>query len=94
MRSNLLFRAADHITNRYLLCRMISASARKMNRDGISTSQCINRSLVALNGAGENPGVEAINALEQPSQDGLEPAGAPADAPADAKDQQPALAGN
>lgn len=84
MRSNLLFRAADHISNRYLLCRMISASARKMNRDGIPTSQCINRSLVALNGAGEDPG------LEQPSKDVL----GDGSAPAEAKDQQPALMGS
>ena len=86
MRSNLLFRAADHISNRYLLCRMISVSARKMNRDGIPASQCINRSLVALNGAGENPALEGTTSAQQPSLDAL--------APADGKDQQPALMGS
>lgn len=86
MRSSLLFRAADHISNRYLLCRMISVSARKMNRDGIPASQCINRSLVALNGAGENPNLEGTTSLDQPSKDDLRPA--------DAKDQQPVLAGS
>jgi hypothetical protein len=30
------------------LCRMLSASARKMHRDGVSTSQSINNSLRAL----------------------------------------------
>lgn len=48
MRSGLIFTAANRITNRYLLCRMLSASARKMHRDGVSTSQSINRSLQAL----------------------------------------------
>lgn len=90
MRSNLLFRAADHISNRYLLCRMISAAARKMNRDGIPTSQCINRSLVALNGAEENPGLERTTSSQQPAIDGLAPAGAPPDG----NDQQPALIGS
>jgi hypothetical protein len=32
---------------------MIAASARKMHRDGISTSQSINNSLVALKGSKE-----------------------------------------
>lgn len=48
MRSGLIFKASARITNRYLLCRMLSASARKMHRDGVSTSQCINNSLLAL----------------------------------------------
>jgi len=30
---------------------MLAASARKMHRDGVSTSQCINSSLLALNEA-------------------------------------------
>jgi hypothetical protein len=51
MRSGLIFNASARITNRYLLCRMLSASARKMHRDGVSTSQCINNSLQALQGA-------------------------------------------
>ena len=54
MRSGLIFRAADHVSNRFLLCRMISASARKMHRGGIATSQSINDSLVALDSAKEN----------------------------------------
>lgn len=70
MRSGLLFRAADQISNRYLLCRMISASARKMNRDGISTSQCINRSLLALNGTQPNLPAEEKRPAAQPSDAG------------------------
>lgn len=48
MRSDLVFSVSVRISNRFLLCRMLSASARKMHRDGISTSQCINRSLLVL----------------------------------------------
>jgi hypothetical protein len=51
MRSGLIFNASARISNRYLLCRMLSASARKMHRDGVSTSQCINNSLQALQSA-------------------------------------------
>jgi hypothetical protein len=51
MRSGLIFTASTKITNRYMLCRMLAASARKMHRDGVSTSQCINNSLRALQGA-------------------------------------------
>lgn len=53
MRSGLIFRASDHIANRFLLCRMISTSARKMHRDGVSMSQSINKSLLALEGVTE-----------------------------------------
>lgn len=51
MRSGLIFNVSARITNRYMLCRMLAASARKMHRDGVSTSQCINNSLRALQGA-------------------------------------------
>lgn len=51
MRSGLVFSVSTRISNRFLLCRMLAASARKMHRDGVSTSQCINSSLLALNEA-------------------------------------------
>jgi hypothetical protein len=54
MRSGLVFNVSSRIPNRFLLCRMIAASARKMHRDGISTSQSINNSLVALKGSKES----------------------------------------
>ena len=54
MRSGLVFNVSSRIPNRFLLCRMIAASARKMHRDGISTSQSINNSLVALRGSKES----------------------------------------
>lgn len=58
MRSGLVFRASDHVSNRFLLCRMLAASARKMHRDGVSTSQSINQSLVALHGAPDQSNLE------------------------------------
>jgi hypothetical protein len=54
MRSGLVFNVSTRIPNRFLLCRMLAASARKMHRDGISTSQSINNSLVALRGSKES----------------------------------------
>jgi hypothetical protein len=48
MRSGLVFNVSSRIPNRFLLCRMIAASARRMHRDGTSTSQSINNSLEAL----------------------------------------------
>jgi hypothetical protein len=51
MRSGLIFSASSRFSNRYLLCRMLAASARKMHRDGVSTSQSINHSLQALHDA-------------------------------------------
>jgi hypothetical protein len=55
MRSGLVFNVSARISNRFLLCRMLAASARKLHRDGVSTSQCINSSLLALKGARRDP---------------------------------------
>jgi hypothetical protein len=60
MRSGLIFNVSARITNRYMLCRMLAASARKMHRDGVSTSQCINNSLRALQGAQPEEGKPSI----------------------------------
>lgn len=48
MRSGLVFHASERIPNRFLLCRVLAAAARKMHRDGVSTSQCISSSLTTL----------------------------------------------
>lgn len=56
MRSGLVFNVSARISNRFLLCRMLAASARKMHRDGVSTSQCINNSLLALQKAPRETG--------------------------------------
>ena len=67
MRSGLIFRASDHISNRFLLCRMLSASARKMHRDGVSMSQSINQSLVALDGPRDHSALAEGQVNNQPS---------------------------
>jgi hypothetical protein len=53
MRSGLIFAASSRIPNRYMLCRTLAASARKMHRDGASTADSINRCLQALHDAPE-----------------------------------------
>lgn len=55
MRSGLVFNASERIPNRFLLCRVLAAAARKMHRDGVSTSQCINSSLATLSQQSEQP---------------------------------------
>ena len=55
MRSDLIFSVSAKFTNRYMLCRMLSASARKMNRQGASAAQSINQSLQALHDSEEPP---------------------------------------
>jgi hypothetical protein len=81
MRSGLIFRASDHISNRFLLCRMLSASARKMHRNGVSTSQSINQSLVALDGGREHSTLGKGQANEEaPTTDGVKVEGALAEA--------------
>lgn len=55
MRSGLIFAVSSRFSNRYMLCRMLATSARKMHRDGVSTSQSINNSLRALHDAEPSP---------------------------------------
>jgi hypothetical protein len=82
MRSGLIFRVSDHISNRFLLCRMLSASARKMHRDGVSMSQSINRSLVVLDGAQDHPSPQksSVNAESPSNVDAVNPEGNLSDA--------------
>jgi len=45
MRSEFVFAATREISNRFLLCRMASVSARRLHRDSTQPSQTINESL-------------------------------------------------
>jgi hypothetical protein len=63
MRSSLIFSVSAKFTNRYLLCRILSASARKMYRQGASAAQNINRSLQALHDS-EGPGKKPASPAE------------------------------
>jgi hypothetical protein len=66
MRSGLIFAASSRFSNRYLLCRMLAASARKMHREGVSTSQSINESLRALHDAESRQAVEPAGPASEP----------------------------
>jgi hypothetical protein len=72
MRSGLIFNVSAKITNRYLLCRMLAASVRKMHRDGVSTSQSINNSLRALQDAQPEEKPDAAAGAETPVLEGNE----------------------
>ena len=72
MRSGLIFNVSAKITNRYLLCRMLAASVRKMHRDGVSTSQSINNSLRALQDAQPEEKPDAAASAETPVLEGNE----------------------
>lgn len=68
MRSGLIFAISEKISNRFMLCRMLAASARRMHRDGVSISQSINHSLEVLHQTSPNidpPPVEAAAAPEK-----------------------------
>jgi len=67
MRSGLIFAASSRFSNRYLLCRMLAASARKMHREGVSTSQSINESLQALHEAENRQQVEQAGPASEPA---------------------------
>lgn len=69
MRSGLVFTASDRIPNRFLLCRVLAASARKMHRDGVSTSQCINNSLTTLGEHASEQPEDATQAAQEESSE-------------------------
>jgi hypothetical protein len=68
MRSEYVFAASKEISNRFLLCRVASVSARRLHRDSTQPSQTINKSLqlIATSESGEqNCAVkDAINRSE------------------------------
>ena len=66
MRSDLLFTLSAKVTNRYLLCRMLSASARKIHREGSLAGESINRSLQTLLDS-EMPGKKPPSSLASPT---------------------------
>jgi hypothetical protein len=68
MRSSLIFEVSSRFSNRYELCRMVAASARKMHRDGASTAQSINQSLRALHDA---PSTVLPNTTLRPESDAV-----------------------
>jgi hypothetical protein len=63
MRSDLLFTLSAKVTNRYLLCRMLSASVRKMHRVGSLPAESINRSVQTLLDS-ERPGKKPFSSAQ------------------------------
>lgn len=50
MRSEYVFAAVKEISNRFLLCRMASASARRLHQGATQPSETINKSLKLIAG--------------------------------------------
>ena len=50
MRSDLVFAANDAVSNRFLLCRVISLSARRFHADSYSMNATINDALERVGG--------------------------------------------
>jgi len=67
MRSDLIFSVSEKFTNRYFLCRMLSASVRKTYRQGASAAQSINQSLQALHDS-EGPGKKPASPADAANQ--------------------------
>lgn len=50
MRSDLVFRASDKVTNRFELCHLASSSARTMVRSSVGMHLTINQAFEAISG--------------------------------------------
>lgn len=57
MRSEYVFAAAKEISNRFMLCRVTSVSARRLHIDSTQPSETINKSLKLI-AAGDGAGVK------------------------------------
>ncbi|HEY6971035.1 MAG TPA: hypothetical protein VJA94_17625 [Candidatus Angelobacter sp.] len=65
MRSEYVFAAVKEINNRFLLCRMTSASARRLHQDGTQSAETINKSLKII-AAGEPEQHETVPVCDNP----------------------------
>ena len=50
MRSELVYRANDKVSNRFQLCHLASCSARSMTRNSVSMHESINQAFEAISG--------------------------------------------
>ncbi len=53
MRSDLIYDALDTVTNRYLLCQLVSKATRKFHRPNARIQETMNDVLARVGGAGE-----------------------------------------
>ena len=53
MRSDLIYEALDTVTNRYLLCQLVSKATRKFHKPNTRIQETMNDVLVRVGGAGQ-----------------------------------------
>jgi hypothetical protein len=53
MRSDLIYEALDTVTNRYLLCQLVSKATRKFHKPNTRIQETMNDVLVRVGDAGE-----------------------------------------
>ncbi len=53
MRSNLIYDAVDTVTNRYLLCQVVSKATRRFHKPTTRVQDTVNEVLVRVGGAHE-----------------------------------------
>jgi hypothetical protein len=68
MRSEYVFAAVKEISNRFLLCRMTSVSARRLHQDSTQPSQTINKSLKLIAAREPEEHENVLSCGNRPSQ--------------------------
>jgi len=68
MRSEYVFAAVKEISNRFLLCRMTSASARRLHQGSTQPSETINKSLKLIATAEPGQQENVSPSVSPPSQ--------------------------
>jgi DNA-directed RNA polymerase subunit K/omega len=66
MRSKYVFAAVNEVSNRFLLCRMASASARRLHQGSTQPSETINKSLKLIAAAEPEEHETALSCDDQP----------------------------
>lgn len=64
MRSNLIYDALDTVTNRYLLCQLVSKATRKFHKPNTRIQETMNDVLERVGDAGEAEEVITVPAAE------------------------------
>jgi hypothetical protein len=61
MRSDLIYEALDTVTNRYLLCQLVSKATRKFHKPNTRIQETMNDVLVRVGDAGQAEEVIALS---------------------------------
>ena len=70
MRSEYVFAALREVGNRFLLCRLAAASARRLHQGSTQPSETINKSLKLIAGDGAKGSEALVGCDHRPSQAG------------------------